>query len=123
MLGTLGCGQTRRRSGATHMAQLDLLIRNGTIVTASDTVRCDVGVKDGKIAVLGRNLGDAAEIVDATDKLVLPGGVDSHVHVDEPPFYGVLNVDDFRSATRSAACGGTTTIVPFVQQEEGKGLR
>ena len=97
------------------MAQLDLLIRNGTVVTASDITRCDVGVKDGRIAVLGRNLDGATETVDATDKLVLPGGVDSHVHVDEPPFYGVLNVDDFRSATRSAACGGTTTIVPFVQ--------
>jgi dihydropyrimidinase len=104
------------------MAQLDLVIRNGTVVTAGDIVRCDVGVKDGRIAVLGRNL-DATETVDAADKLVLPGGVDAHVHVDEPPFEGVLNVDDFRSATRSAACGGTTTIVPFVRQEEGKGLR
>jgi dihydropyrimidinase len=105
------------------MAQLDLLIRNGTVVTAADIVRCDVGVKDGRVALLGRNLEDAAETVDATDKLVLPGGIDSHVHVDEPPFQGILNVDDFRSATRSAACGGTTTIVPFVQQEAGKGLR
>ena len=96
------------------MARLDLIIRNGTVATASDTVRCDVGVKDGRIAVLAQNLSDADEIVDARDKLVLPGGIDSHVHVDEPPFSGVLNVDDFRSATRSAACGGTTTIVPFV---------
>jgi dihydropyrimidinase len=105
------------------MAQLDLLIRNGTVVTAGDIVRCDVGVKDGRVAVLGRNLDGATEIFDAVDKLVLPGGIDSHVHVDEPPFLGVLNVDDFRSATRSAACGGTTTIVPFVQQEDDKGLR
>ena len=105
------------------MAKLDLIIRNGTVVTASDTVRCDVGIKDGRIAVLAQNLSDAAEIFDARDKLVLPGGIDSHVHVDEPPFYGVLNVDDFRSATRSAACGGTTTIVPFVQQVENQTLR
>jgi len=105
------------------MAQLDLLIRNGTVVTAGDVVRCDIGVKDGRIAVLGRDLDGAAETVDAADKLILPGGVDAHVHVDEPPFDGVVNVDDFRAATRSAACGGTTTIVPFVRQEAGKGLR
>ena len=53
------------------MARLDLIIRNGTLVTASDTVRCDVGIKDGRIAVLAQNLSDADEIVDARDKLVL----------------------------------------------------
>jgi dihydropyrimidinase len=87
------------------MAQLDLLIRNGTVVTASDIVRCDGGVQDGRIAVLGRDLDGATETVDATDRLVLPVGIDSHVHVDEPPFQGVLNVDDFRSATRAAGRG------------------
>ena len=93
------------------MDKLDLVIRNGTVVTASDIVRCDIGVKDGRIAVLSQNLSDATEVVDASGKLVLPGGIDSHVQVDEPPFYGVLNVDDFHSATRSAACGGTITKV------------
>jgi len=104
------------------MAKLDLVIRNGTVVTASDTVRCDVGVQDGKIAVLGSAL-DGRRVIDASGKLVMPGGIDSHVHIDEPPFYGVLNVDDFHSGTVSAACGGTTTMLPFAQQEEDKPLR
>jgi len=105
------------------MAQFDLVIRNGTVVTASDTIRCDVGIKDGRVAVLGSRLDGATETIDATNKLVLPGGVDSHVHIDEPPFYGVINVDDFAAATTAAACGGTTTVVPFVQQLEGHSLR
>ncbi|MBM3520331.1 MAG: amidohydrolase family protein, partial [Alphaproteobacteria bacterium] len=87
------------------MAQLDLVVRNGTVVTAADSVRCDVGVKDGRVALLGEGLRGAREI-DATGRLVLPGGVDSHVHIDETPFYGVTCADDFESATRSAACGG-----------------
>ncbi|MEA2778958.1 MAG: dihydropyrimidinase [Rhodospirillaceae bacterium] len=103
--------------------QFDLIIRNGTVVTAGDTVRCDIGVKDGRIAVLADALTGAADVVDATGKLVLPGGIDSHVHIDEPPFYGVVHADDFESASISAACGGTTTLIPFVQQETGKALR
>jgi dihydropyrimidinase len=105
------------------MAQYDLIVRNGTVVTASDTIRCDIGIKDGRVAVLGRGLNDAAEIVEAAGKYVLPGGIDAHVHIEEPPFYGVLNADDFESASISAACGGTTTLIPFVQQEPGKALR
>ena len=105
------------------MTKLDLVIKGGTVVTAADTVRCDIGVRDGRIAVLADNLDDAAQVIDAADRLVLPGGVDSHVHIDEPPFYGVLNADDFESGTISAACGGTTTIVPFAQQERGRSLR
>ena len=105
------------------MAQFDLVVRNGTVVTASDTIRCDIGVKEGRIAILGQGLNDAKEVVDAAGKYVLPGGIDAHVHIDEPPFYGVLNADDFESASISASCGGTTTLIPFVQQETGKTLR
>lgn len=105
------------------MARHDTIIRGGTVVTAGDIIRCDVAIKDGRIALLGEDLKDADEVIDATGKLVLPGGIDSHLHVDEPPFYGVLNADDFQSASVSAGCGGTTTLVPFVQQETGKSLR
>ena len=105
------------------MARHDLIIRGGTVATAGDIIRCDVAVKDGRIALLGDDLRDAEEVIDATGKLVLPGGIDSHLHVDEPPFYGVLNADDFQSASVSAGCGGTTTLIPFVQQETGKSLR
>src|SRR5262245_11346365 len=105
------------------MADLDLVIRNGTVVTATDSVRCDVGVKSGRIALLGNALAGATRTIDATGKLVLPGGIDSHVHIDEREFYGVLNVDDFESGSISAACGGTTTIIPFVEQIKGAPLR
>ena len=105
------------------MSDLDLVIKNGTVVTAGDTVKCDVGVKDGRVVLLGAALGDAQETIDAAGLLVLPGGIDSHVHIDERPFYGVLSADDFESGSISAACGGTTTIIPFAEQIKGEPLR
>ena len=102
--------------------QFDLAITNGTVATASDIVRCDVGIRDGKVAALGSGF-TGRETIDASGKLVMPGGIDSHVHIDEPPFYGVRSVDDFHAGTVSAACGGNTTIVPFAQQVEGENLR
>ena len=105
------------------MANFDLIIKDGTVVTAADTVRCDVGVKDGRVQALADSLDDADEVIDATGMLVLPGGIDSHVHIDEPPFYGVTNAGDFETDTVAAACGGTTTIIPFVQQDRERSLR
>ena len=106
------------------MAQsFDTIIQGGTVVTAGDQMRCDIGIKDGRIAMLGLNLGKAARVIDATDKLVLPGGVDSHVHISQPSGEGIVMADDFESATRSAALGGTTTVMPFVLQEKGRPLR
>lgn len=105
------------------MPGFDLVVRNGTVATAGDIVRCDIGVRDGRIVALADRLEDGSEVIDASGKLVLPGGIDAHCHIDEPPFYGVTNADDFESASVSAACGGTTTLIPFVQQEEGKTLR
>ncbi len=105
------------------MTQFDLVIQNGTVVTAADTINCDIGIKDGKIVALANNLTDAVEIVDASGQYVLPGGIDAHVHLDEPPFYGVLLNDSFETGTIAAACGGTTTIISFAQQEKGRPLR
>ena len=105
------------------MAELDLVIRNGTVVTASDAGVCDLGILDGRVEVLCRDAPAGDKEIDAAGKLVLPGGVDAHVHLDEPPFYGVKLADDFGSGSRSAACGGTTTILPFVQQEGDQTLR
>ncbi|MGE3145287.1 MAG: dihydropyrimidinase, partial [Pseudorhodoplanes sp.] len=62
----------------------DTIVRGGTIATASDTFSCDIGIKDGRIAALGNALGAAAESVDASGRLVLPGGIDSHVHIAQP---------------------------------------
>lgn len=101
----------------------DLLVINAEIVTASDKFQADIGVIDGKIAALGKNLGTATQIVDASGLLALPGGVDAHCHLDQPQDFGLRMADDFLSGSRSAACGGTTTIIPFAAQAKGQSLQ
>jgi dihydropyrimidinase len=103
--------------------QFDTIIRGGTVVTAADTTRCDVGIRAGKVCALGIDLGQAAEVVDASGKLVLPGGIDSHVHVAQPSGPGIVMADDFESGTRSAAFGGNTMVLPFAMQQKGESLR
>jgi dihydropyrimidinase len=101
----------------------DLIIRGGTVATGSDIMRSDVGIKDGRIASLGLELGAADSTVDATHRLVLPGGIDSHVHIAQPSGPDIVQSDDFESGTRSAVFGGNTTVIPFCLQERGQGLR
>ena len=101
----------------------DTIIRGGTVATASDTFHCDVGISGGRIAALGDNLGAANAIVDAHEKLVLPGGIDSHVHLAQPSGPGIVMADDFTSGTRSAAFGGNTMVLPFAMQQKGESLR
>jgi dihydropyrimidinase len=103
--------------------QFDTIVAGGTIATASDTFQADIGIRDGRIMAIGHGLGDAAEVIDATGLQVLPGGIDSHVHVSQPSGPGIMMADDFASATRSAAMGGNTTILPFCLQEDGLSLR
>jgi len=105
------------------MDSFDLVIRNGTVATASDLMQCDVGIKDGKVVMLGCDLPRGREEIDASGKLVLPGGVDAHCHLDQPMEEGLKMADDFRSGTLSAACGGTTTVIPFAAQAKGGSLR
>jgi dihydropyrimidinase len=102
---------------------LDLVIRNGTVVTAAETFTADLGIADGRIAVIGKTLDGGDREIDASGLIVMPGGVDAHCHVDEPSYLGATLADDFASATRAAACGGTTTIVSFANQLGGKSLR
>jgi dihydropyrimidinase len=105
-----------------HMDQYDLIIKNGTVATAADTFDCDVAIKDGKVVTLGTGLKGAARTIDAKGLLVLPGGVDAHVHLCQTGSSGVDTADDFESGTRSAVCGGTTTIISFAAQEKGHSL-
>lgn len=101
---------------------MDLLIKNGTVVTAETTTRADVAVKDGVIAAVGRDLEHpGAKIIDAQGKLVIPGAIDAHVH-PAMPFMGTINADDYDHATKAAACGGTTTIFDFAIQTKGENL-
>ena len=101
----------------------DTVIRNGTVVTASDTFVSDVGIKHGRIAALAADLTDADEVIDATGLFVLPGGIDSHVHLDQPSGEGIVMADDFDSGTRSAAIGGNSSVLAFCMQEKGQSLR
>ena len=105
------------------MEKLDLIFKNGTIVTENGVKNCDLGICDGKICAIGE-LTDNAEIIEnAADKLILPGGVDAHVHIDQPSGPDVEMADNFQSATISAAAGGNTTVLPFAMQEKGQSLR
>ena len=103
--------------------ELDLVIRGGTVATAADVGKCDIGVKDGRIVTLADNLPRAASEIDASGLLVLPGGIDSHVHFDQDMGPGIVMADGFESGTRSAAAGGNTTVLSFALQPRGQSLR
>ena len=105
------------------MNRFDLVIRGGTVATAADTFPADVGIRDGRIAALAQDLDGADDEIDASGKLVLPGGIDSHCHIEQMSAAGVLCADDFYSGSVSAAFGGTTTIIPFAAQHRGQSLR
>jgi len=104
------------------MSDFDLTIRGGTIVNGAGQSRRDIGVKDGVIVELAENLEEGATDVDARDKLVLPGGIDGHCHIEQLSSFGLMNADDFYTATISAAHGGTTTVVPFAAQHRGQSI-
>src|SRR5215471_3862749 len=95
----------------------DTIIRNGSVVTATDTYLADVAISNGKIAAIGKDLPSqsVSHLIDATGRLVLPGGIDVHTHLDMP-FGGTTSADDFETGTRAAAFGGTTTLIDFALQ-------
>ncbi|MGV3492269.1 MAG: dihydropyrimidinase [Ramlibacter sp.] len=103
-------------------ATLDLVVRNARVATASDTFTCDIGVRAGRIALLGEALPAGQREIDAAGRTVTPGGVDAHCHLDQPMEGPAKMADDFLTGTRSAACGGTTTVIPFAAQMKGQSL-
>mgnify|MGYP001600408509 FL=1 len=100
------------------MTAFDLLIRGGSVFTDGESRDCDIGIAGGRITSLGIGLS-GANTVDARGKLVLPGGIDSHCHVEQLSSMGIMCADDFYSASVAAAFGGTTTIIPFCAQHRG----
>ena len=96
----------------------DLIIKNGTLVTASSTYRADIGIKGGKISAIAETL-EGDNIIDAKGKLVTPGAIDTHVHL-EMPIGKYTSTDDFYTGTKAAAFGGTTTIIDFVETRENQ---
>jgi dihydropyrimidinase len=105
------------------MDKLDLVVRNARVATATDVFESDIGVAGGRIAALASGLPRGARELDAAGRLVTPGGVDGHCHLDQPMPPPMRMADDFLSGTRSAACGGTTTVIPFAAQQKGHSLR
>ncbi|HSX91876.1 MAG TPA: dihydropyrimidinase [Hydrogenophaga sp.] len=101
----------------------DLVIRHARVATAADCFTSDIGIRDGVIQQLGQRLAAGAREIDAAGRVVTPGGVDAHCHLDQPMAPPVRMADDFDSGTRAAACGGTTTVIPFAAQAKGQSLR
>ena len=98
------------------------LIKNGTLITASDTFEADILIEDETIQQIGKNLSHpSAEVIEAKDKLILPGGIDPHTHFDLPMF-GTVSSDDHYTGQKAAAFGGTTTAMDFVVLED-KGFK
>ena len=99
---------------------MSIMIKGGRVITAVDDYHADVFIEGETIEAIGRNLPMKADrVIDATGKLVIPGGLDPHTHLDMP-FGGTTSADDFETGTRAAAHGGTTTIIDFAIQEKGK---
>src|SRR6266481_3103347 len=105
------------------MAEFDTVIKNGVLVTAADVFEADLGIAGGVVTALGRNLGPARREIDAAGRYVMPGGIDTHCHFDQPMRDSVTLADDFLSGPISAAHGGTTTVVPFACQLQGQTAR
>ncbi len=97
------------------MTQLELVLKNGTVITPAGTRRADVGIHEGRIAAIEPRL-EARESLDAAGLLVLPGAVDPHVHL-QMPAGSTRSSDDWETGTRAAAHGGTTTVIDFVEPE------
>ncbi len=101
---------------------MSLLIKNGRIITAADNYIADIFIEDEKIVTIGVNLNIKADrVIDAKNKLVIPGGIDPHVHL-EMPFMGTFSSDNYETGTGAALFGGTTMVIDFVLQTQGKSL-
>lgn len=101
---------------------MSILIKNGRVVTASEDYVADVYTEGEKIIAIGKNLNYKADtVIDATNKLVFPGGIDPHVHLDMP-FMGTYSSDDYETGTRAALHGGTTMVIDFILQTQGDTL-
>lgn len=103
------------------MADYDMIVRGGTIATGTDVFRADLAIRDGVVAAVGDDLGASGEVIDASGLLILPGGVDTHVHLEQTGL-GPEMCDTWESGTASAAAGGTTTVVCFAWQPKGGSL-
>jgi len=108
------------QQGTGAVMGYDTIVRGGTVVTATSTTRADIAIAGGRIAAVGTNLGPAASEIDARGRIVTPGGVDPHCHIEQLSGMGVMSADLFESGTAAAAMGGTTTVISFAAQARGQ---
>src|SRR6187551_2006034 len=102
---------------------MSVLLRNGRIITATDDYVADIFIEGETVKMIGKNLQVKADKeIDATGKLVFPGGIDPHVHLDMP-FMGTFSSDNYETGTRAALYGGTTMVIDFILQKQGNSLR
>jgi len=102
---------------------MSILIKNGRIITADSDYIADIFIEGETISTIGKNLDVKADtVIDAAGKLVMPGGIDPHVHLDMP-FMGTSSSDSYETGTRAALYGGTTMVIDFILQTQGKSLR
>ena len=102
---------------------MSILIKNGNIITATDNYIADIFIEGETISAIGKNLQIKADKeIDATGKLVMPGGIDPHVHLDMP-FMGTYSSDNYETGTRAALYGGTTMVIDFILQKQGNSLQ
>ena len=108
--------------GTSTMADYELVVRGGTVVTGTDTFRADVGINAGRIAALAERL-EGSSTIDAGGLLVLPGGVDSHCHIEQLQEGGGADEESWESGSASALAGGTTTAIAFSTQFKGQPIQ
>lgn len=100
----------------------DIAIRGGLVATGFGTARCDIGITAGRIATIAEKITDATRVIEADGLLVLPGGVDTHCHIEQPEANGTIHEDSFVTASASAFAGGTTSGVCFIPHFKGAGI-
>jgi len=101
------------------MESFDMVVRGGTVVTATETMRADIGVRGGTVVALAESLPAEGRVIDAGGLLVLPGGVDTHCHIEQLEANGTVHEDSFVTASASAFAGGTTSVITFASQFRG----
>lgn len=105
------------------MAEFDTVIHSGTVATTEGVYRGDIGIRDGRIAAIADRLDGGELRIDASERLVLPGGVETHCHIAQESSSGIMTADDYASGSVSAAFGGNSSFVPFAAQHRGQSIR
>ncbi|MFB0994023.1 MAG: dihydropyrimidinase, partial [Paracoccaceae bacterium] len=100
----------------------DLAIRGGTLATATESFLADIGVRDGRIVTIADAVTDALDVIDATDQIVMPGGIEAHCHIAQENGVGLMTADDYQSGSIAAAFGGNSCFIPFAAQKMNQSL-